>query len=600
MPEAFFSPPMVSPALSSDFPPLSSSPHGSPIPLSNRNWSSMFDQPVSSSDNISLSFYPEEPATVAFSGEFQLLSLSDGFFLLRFSSMEDFDLGISRIASKVGIPLAVDPLTAKKTRLTYARVCIQVTCEAKYPDEIPISLDGDEFCLKVQYEWHPTPCDLRKSITHAPSSCPSKLPVSSDHAETLQPGRGRSTSRKPTRLHQSKPNSSNPQTHNQAITHSPQHQETSAPNDNPTGNHTPILGIPNSSKHRFLFKNYWTKLDRFWIDVLDTFSATPMGNPMVDLCCKLKDLKAKIKTRDWSNSSALHMHLNLLHSKQAECLDRINSDPLNTNLNLTLKDINYAIVDSTSMLTSWVSQRAKTKWIRQGEDDLKFLYAKICARQAGNKAVFNMGWNLPSNIHNNFTSKISELPIFPETHKTLTWNNCPVTAFGQYISHFYIDLVNCSWYDCIWHKNYAIRYASFAWSCIIGGLKTAAALSHRNIYVDPTCSLCNGSVESSSHLFFECDFSFSILVKIIPDAAVLLFRPSILQLLDWINEHDCSMKDLRLLSACCSMYHIWKERNGRRFGNSVNSQSTVISHIKKAVYAKIYKWRNFEYLKDKI
>ncbi|KAL0908947.1 hypothetical protein M5K25_023462 [Dendrobium thyrsiflorum] len=138
--------------------------------------------------------------------------------------------------------------------------------------------------------------------------------------------------------------------------------------------------------HSVGYKYTW-----FWIDVLDTFSATPMGNPMIDLCCKLKDLKAKIKTRDWSNSSALHMHLNLLHSKQAECLDRINSDPLNTNLNLTLKDINYAIADSTSMLTSWVSQRVKTKWIRQGEDDLKFLYAKIRARQAGNKAVFNMG-----------------------------------------------------------------------------------------------------------------------------------------------------------------------------------------------------------------
>ncbi|KAL0910130.1 hypothetical protein M5K25_021072 [Dendrobium thyrsiflorum] len=56
--------------------------------------------------------------------------------------------GISRIASKVGIPLAVDALTAGKKRLAYARVCVQVNSSATYPEEIPISLDGDVFSLK--------------------------------------------------------------------------------------------------------------------------------------------------------------------------------------------------------------------------------------------------------------------------------------------------------------------------------------------------------------------------------------------------------------------------------------------------------------------
>ncbi|KAI0522686.1 hypothetical protein KFK09_005071 [Dendrobium nobile] len=179
----------------------------------------------------------------------QLLSLSDGFFLLRFTTEEDYEMawskgvwfflgrpfllqkwspkfrpkrenftsipiwvkihdlplvcwnseGISRIASKIGIPLAVDALTAQKTRLTFARVCIQVDASATYPEEIPISIEDDVFSLKIQYEWKPTLCEHCKSMVHASSSCPSKPEAATTNV--MQPPqtsiRGRSKSRKP-------------------------------------------------------------------------------------------------------------------------------------------------------------------------------------------------------------------------------------------------------------------------------------------------------------------------------------------------------------------------------------------------------------------
>ncbi|PKU76688.1 RNA exonuclease 1 [Dendrobium catenatum] len=270
-----------------NFPPLPSGSSGVPVaPL--RDWNNIFAPSEVATDNIPLSFFPEEPEIVPFSGEkllagaqgwslclvgyslgrrpyyetllgaikrtwslkgsVKLLSLSDGFFLLRFTSSEDFDMvwnrgvwfllgrpfvlqkwhprfrptrenfsnvpiwvkihdlplacwnseGISRIASKVGIPLAVDSLTAQKTRLTYARVCVQVDCSAKYPDEIPISLDGDVFSLKVQYEWRPTPCEFCKSLVHPSSLCPSNpSPSTANPGKPSASARGRSTSRKP-------------------------------------------------------------------------------------------------------------------------------------------------------------------------------------------------------------------------------------------------------------------------------------------------------------------------------------------------------------------------------------------------------------------
>ncbi|KAI0508116.1 hypothetical protein KFK09_014250 [Dendrobium nobile] len=85
--------------------------------------------------------------------------------------------GISRIASKIGVPIAADNLTEQKTRLTFARICVLVDCNATYPDEIRVSLDGDVVSLAVQYEWRPYPCEHCKSLMHFSSTCPSKPSV---------------------------------------------------------------------------------------------------------------------------------------------------------------------------------------------------------------------------------------------------------------------------------------------------------------------------------------------------------------------------------------------------------------------------------------
>ncbi|KAI0488613.1 hypothetical protein KFK09_028452 [Dendrobium nobile] len=179
-------------------------------------------------------------------GTMKLLSLSDGFFMQRFSALEDFEMalnggvwfflgkpfvlqkwapnfkpvreefssipiwfkildlplpcwtpeGISRIATKIGTPIAVDDLTADKTRLTYAHVCVQVTKDCLYPETIPITILGEPFSLKIQYEWKPMPCEFCGSIVHSPEFCPSKPPTVNT---VVLPKRGRSTNRKPPR-----------------------------------------------------------------------------------------------------------------------------------------------------------------------------------------------------------------------------------------------------------------------------------------------------------------------------------------------------------------------------------------------------------------
>ncbi|XP_020682798.1 uncharacterized protein LOC110099846 [Dendrobium catenatum] len=185
-------------------------------------------------------------------GSVQLLHLNDGFFLFRFSCAKDFDLvwtrgvwfilgkpfvlqkrhpkfipkredfatvpiwvkihdlplacwnseGISRIASKIGVPVAADSLTEQKTRLTFARICVLVDCKATYPEVVQVSLDGEVVSLRVQYEWRPFPCQHCKSLMHYSSSC-SKNPenepndLGKDISKEMHNNRGRSTSRRP-------------------------------------------------------------------------------------------------------------------------------------------------------------------------------------------------------------------------------------------------------------------------------------------------------------------------------------------------------------------------------------------------------------------
>ncbi|KAL0922659.1 hypothetical protein M5K25_006661 [Dendrobium thyrsiflorum] len=188
--------------------------------------------------------------TWSLKGNLQLLSLPECFFLLRFSALDDFEMalsggpwlflewpfilqkwsphpkrdefssipiwvkvhdlplccwnpiGISKIASFIGIPLVVDTPTAQKTRLTFARVCVEVTSKSVLPDLIPISLAGESIMLKVQYDWKPTPCEFCDSLVHPADLCPSKPSHSSTAAP---PSRGKSTNRKPRRRPRTRP-----------------------------------------------------------------------------------------------------------------------------------------------------------------------------------------------------------------------------------------------------------------------------------------------------------------------------------------------------------------------------------------------------------
>ncbi|KAL0922736.1 hypothetical protein M5K25_006750 [Dendrobium thyrsiflorum] len=367
----------------------------------------------------------------------------------------------------------------------------------------------------------------------------------------------------------------------------------------------------------------------YWGILLEIATLPPKGNPISHLCYSLKLIKSSMKNVKWANSSALSKHLETLHKLQYDLLNLLHSDPYNTSIGHKLKEINQNIADHSSLLASWVIQRAKVNWIKYGEDDLKFLYSKIRARSSKKRSFLNLPvlssqqkfsdgisktikhfqelynpcWNLPRDMPVSLQEKISRIKIYESHSPCLIWDSKFKASFSDFIKDFYNSMPEISWANMLWHHKYALRYSSFTWLSLVGGLKTADALLKRNIVVNPVCSLCNSHIENASHLFFECSYSYSIITGIIYGANGLLFRPNILQLFVWITDSSNfseEEKKLYLLITCCSVYFIWRERNERRFGNQINSSSTIIKKIKSAVIEKVCRWKNASEMLDLI
>ncbi|PKU65630.1 hypothetical protein MA16_Dca021519 [Dendrobium catenatum] len=129
---------------------------------------------------------------------------------------------------------------------------------------------------------------------------------------------------------------------------------------------------------------------------------------------------------------------------------------------------------------------------------------------------------------------------------------------------------------------------------VIGKLKTADILNSRGMAVPITCSLCQTFPENHNHIFFGCEFSFTILTRMLPELNCFLLRPTLPQIFEFYEHsvsHNKLEKDLGCLTVSCVIYHIWKERNIRRFSNLSTNSVKIICNISYAIRLKISRWK---------
>ncbi|KAL7170673.1 hypothetical protein ACSBR2_035535 [Camellia fascicularis] len=79
--------------------------------------------------------------------------------------------GLSRIASAVGVPLFVDHLTGKGTRVAFARICVEVDANAKQPPSFPVYCGDQQVNVNVEYQGLPSKCEHCVVFGHDTTKC---------------------------------------------------------------------------------------------------------------------------------------------------------------------------------------------------------------------------------------------------------------------------------------------------------------------------------------------------------------------------------------------------------------------------------------------
>lgn len=77
----------------------------------------------------------------------------------------------SRIASVIGRPIHVDRATAEKSKITHARICVEIDAHNDLPHEIAITVGGETVVVGVQYQVCPPICSSCKVFGHSDTQC---------------------------------------------------------------------------------------------------------------------------------------------------------------------------------------------------------------------------------------------------------------------------------------------------------------------------------------------------------------------------------------------------------------------------------------------
>ncbi|KAI0496569.1 hypothetical protein KFK09_022889 [Dendrobium nobile] len=217
-----------------------------------------------------------------------------------------------------------------------------------------------------------------------------------------------------------------------------------------------------------------------------------------------------------------------------------------------------------------------------------------------NSCIRDNVWTLPDYFPDNMKHAISAIEI--KEQPALAWDGSLNPNFKNFLNSYYTHLEEVNWHKYVWYKSYSLRYSILTWMAILQKLKVADLLIKKSIQVNPVCCLCNNAQEDHNHLFFNCDFTFNVINKLIPELNSFLLKPNLIQVFDYMDNQLLMSKwekNFCWFTIGCTVYHLWRERNNRKFANKWNSTENIIITIKNAIRVKTCSWKHFHHLIEK-
>lgn len=94
-------------------------------------------------------------------------------------------IGLSHIASVIGIPLCMDSITATRKRIAYAKVCVEVDVSKEIPSSVKLILkDGSESSIEVEVPWYHVKCTNCNVFGHSLKTCSKTGKINGESGET--------------------------------------------------------------------------------------------------------------------------------------------------------------------------------------------------------------------------------------------------------------------------------------------------------------------------------------------------------------------------------------------------------------------------------
>lgn len=152
-----------------------------------------------------------------------------------------------------------------------------------------------------------------------------------------------------------------------------------------------------------------------------------------------------------------------------------------------------------------------------------------------------------------------------------------------------VEQAKVDWCRGIWFPFNTPRFYFMAWIAVQNRLPTGDRILSSNTAASTACCLCSKPLETRDHLFYNCKFSEEVwkelTFKLLSQHYTNEWERIIKTLTDQTINSTCLFLIRYVFQATLSA--VWKERNGRRYGERSNSPAILIKGVDKAVRNRI-------------
>lgn len=180
------------------------------------------------------------------------------------------------------------------------------------------------------------------------------------------------------------------------------------------------------------------------------------------------------------------------------------------------------------------------------------------------------------------------LSLHDDSYKWVITNSTQAFSTGTVYKEIKHHNPIVNWAKIVWFPSGIPKHNFLTWLLMLDRCPTRDRLLRWGLPSDPNCLLCNTVPESRDHLFFSCNYSWTVWNRIADRLQLLPDRSWETQITN-MQHYQGPRQDklLRLLSWQATLYNVWSERNARLHQQISKPPDIVAKQVECTIRAKI-------------